>query len=197
MKRFLHSWIPWVTTALLCGSLLFTACEISGSNDVTRQVSLNVTGSYVNEGGIASRQSGGTITLLAISQRGDQLSAVDNLGARWTGTIGRADGNLATVTLQGMTNTGVEVVISGSIVIEGTTGTLTGTWIEPNLRAPVSAAAAVAPISTPTPNATAVPTENPSATATPTPIPGATATPIPGATPTPVLTVGPPPLPGS
>jgi hypothetical protein len=224
--RDLRSVLSWLTTFGLSGVLLFTACEISSPDDVTRQVTLNVSGSYTNGSGIAGQQSGSTITLLSITQSGDQLFAVDNLGARWTGSIGRADGNVATVNLRGLTNSGVEVVIAGAISIDGTTGTLSGTWIEPNLRSTVNATAnGVAPVPTAVP--TAVPTQIPGATATPipgatatpipgatatpipeptatpipgatsTPIPVATATPIPGSTPTPFPTISPPPLPGS
>ena len=192
MNRKLGIWTHVLALLAGAGSLLFVACDISSADDVTRTVSLNVSGSYQNGSGIAGRQSGTPITLLAVTQRGDQLTAVDNLGARWTGTVGRADGNLATVTLRGLTNTGVEVVITGTVTIDGTTGALTGTWIEPNLRSTVSATATVQPVPTP------VPTAVPGATATP--VPGATATPVPGATPTPTPfifpTAVPPPLPG-
>ena len=150
---------------LLAGILLSTACDISGSNDVVRQVSLNIAGVYTNDGGIASSQSGTPITVLSIQQRGDQLDVVDNLGARWTGSIGRADSNLATFTLNGLTNTGVAVTITGSIAVDGTSASMSGTWIEPNLRSVVSATATVAGVITPTP----VPTVEPVATATPIP----------------------------
>lgn len=168
-----------ILTAFFLGITFFvmTACEISDSDEVIREVSLNVSGSYLNTNGIPSNQSGETITLLAITQAGDQLNAIDNLGARWTGTIGRASGNTASFTLDGITNTGVRVVLTGTIVIEGTTGTLTGTWIEPVLRSPASAQAAVAAV------ATATPIPDPTTDAMVTPIPSITATPSGTATP--------------
>lgn len=139
-----------------CVSLL-TACDISSADEVTRQVSLNIAGSYTNAGGIPANQTGNTISLLSISQRGDQLNAVDDQGARWTGTIGRADGTLATFTLDGATSAGQEVVLTGTIVVDGTTATLSGTWIEPSLRSVATATATVSGVVTPTPTPTATP----------------------------------------
>jgi hypothetical protein len=199
MKRNIGIWIPWLGIFLCSASLLLVSCEISSPSETVRQVSLNVTGTYRNGEGIADRQSGTRITQLTITQQGDQLTVLDNLGAVWSGSIGRAEGNVALVTLRGRTSTGVEVVITGSIVVEGTTGTLTGTWIEPNLRSPVRATASVSPVATPTPAPTGVPTAEPGAP-TPTPLPGATATPVPvpTATPLPGATAtpsGPPPPP--
>ncbi|WFB37167.1 hypothetical protein P3T73_05265 [Kiritimatiellota bacterium B12222] len=148
--------------------LLFAACEIDSGSEVTRNVSLNVAGSYQNDGGIPSAQTGQTISRLSITQTGDQLFAIDNLGARWTGNIGRIESNLATITLQGMTSTGAEVVISGTITINDTTGILFGNWIEPTLRSDANATATVASIITPTPlpTNTAEPTTTPIPTVT-------------------------------
>lgn len=154
-------------------SLFFSACEISSGDETVREVSLRVSGNYVNNAGIATRQSGQTITSLFISQNGDQLNAVDNLGARWTGTIGRASGNLATLNLDGLTSNGTPVVITGNITIDGTTATLQGTWVEPVIRSAAFAQATVAAQPTPSPTVT------PNPGATPTPTPAATATPIP------------------
>lgn len=173
------------SAVILAGvTVIFSACEISSGNETVREVSLQVSGNYVNNSGIPGKQSGQLITSLFISQNGDQLNAIDNLGARWTGTIGRASGNLATVNLDGITSNGTPVVITGNITIDGTTATLQGTWVEPVIRAPAFAQATVAPQPIPTPN--------PIETATPgaTPIPGTTPTPV--GTTTPVLQVLPP-----
>jgi hypothetical protein len=203
MKRNIGIWVPWLAIVFCGGALLLVSCEISSPSDTVRQVSLNVTGTYRNGEGIADRQSGTRITQLTITQQGDQLTVLDNLGAVWSGSIGRAEGNVALVNLRGRASTGVEVVITGSIVVEGTTGTLTGTWIEPSLRSPVRATASVSPVATPTPAPTVVPTVEPGAP-TPTPLPGATATPVSVATATPVpvptptsTPSGPPPPPSS
>ncbi len=165
--------------ALTTGALFLflTACEISNGDETVRQVSIRVAGVYSSASGIASNQSGQTITSLNISQSGDQLDAIDNLGARWTGTIGQADSTLATVNLKGLTNTGVQVVITGNISIDGTTGTLSGSWIEPVIRSNVFAQAIVAaqptstPIITPTTSVTTTPSATAVATVTPTPVP--------------------------
>ncbi|MDF3130730.1 hypothetical protein P0Y35_16085 [Kiritimatiellaeota bacterium B1221] len=166
-------------TALATGAffLFLTACEISNGDETVRQVSIQVAGIYSSSSGIASRQSGQTITSLNISQSGDQLDAIDNLGARWTGTIGQADSSLATVNLKGLTSTGEQVVITGNISIDGTSGTLSGSWIEPVIRSDVYAQATVAaqptstPIITPTDSVTSTPVSTAIATVTPTPIP--------------------------
>jgi hypothetical protein len=158
-------------SASLLGSLflLTGGCEISDGDETVREVSISVSGSYRNPNGIPERQSGATITQLTLSQNGDQLSAVDNEGTRWTGTIGRASESLATLNLRGRTTTGVEVIITGSIQVEGTTATLTGVWVEPALTSEVNASASVSPVptATPGPDVTATPTATPTATATP------------------------------
>ncbi len=153
-------------SALAAGLVLLgAACDISGGDEVVRAVSIRLSGTYVNGSGIPERQSGARVTRLSLTQSGDQLFAVDNEGTRWTGRIQNEEGASATVTLNGRTTTGVEVVITGNIHVEGTTATLGGLWVEPGLTANVSATATVAG----------------SAAATPTPVPGATPT----ATPTP------------
>ncbi|MDA3872348.1 MAG: hypothetical protein PF795_00095, partial [Kiritimatiellae bacterium] len=151
MKSRNASPLLFLASVSIVSLLFFSACEISGGNETVREVSLNVSGSYVNESGIPSNQSGDRITLLAISQSGNRLNAVDNLGARWNGSIGRAESNLATVTLKGLTNNGVQVVITGTITVNGTDARLTGTWVEPGLTSPVSAQANVAATPEPTP----------------------------------------------
>ena len=168
-------------SSLILGSvsLFFSACEISSGDETVREVSLRVSGNYVNSGGIPTQQSGQLITSLFISQNGDQLNAIDNLGARWTGTIGRASGNLATLNLDGITSDGTPVVLTGNITIDGTTATLQGTWIEPVIRAAAFAQATVAPQPTATPNPITTPTPGPGATPTPTPTVTLTAPPTP------------------
>lgn len=169
-----------LSCALLTGGLLlfFTACEITGGEETVREVSLQISGAYQNTSGIPQRQSGQPTTLISLNQSGDQLEGVDNVGLRWSGTIGRAEGNTATITLKGSTSAGAAVVFTGIIVINGTSATLSGTWIEPAHTAAASAQASVSaqptatPVSSPTPGATATPTVTvtltPTTTATPT-----------------------------
>jgi hypothetical protein len=167
MKIYTAAVSVFATSLFAAFLLLTTGCEISDGDETVREVSISISGSYRNAGGIPERQSGATITQLTLSQNGDQLTAIDNEGTRWTGTIGRATNALATVNLRGLTTTGVEVVITGTINIEGTTATLTGLWVEPALTAEVNATASVAGSPTPTPT----PAGTPSATVTPTPTP--------------------------
>src|SRR5690606_16763717 len=108
------------------------------------------------------------------SQSGDRLNAVDNQGGRWNGSIGRADAGLATFNLKGATSSGAEVILTGTIVVNGTDATLTGTWVEPGLTAAASAQATVAaapeptPVPQPRPNPTPIPTTNTQTGQTPT-----------------------------
>ena len=176
MKSFRPTF-PAFALAALALTLVFlqSACDIQSGNETVRNVPINVAGSYRNENGIPTRQSGRIITLLSITQAGDQLYAIDNEGTRWRGTIGRADGNTASITLRGLTTAQGEVVITGTIVVSGTSATLSGTWVEPGYTSPVSAQAgdvSPAPQPTPGPGPNPTPTPTPSPTPSPTPAPG-------------------------
>jgi len=165
MKAF-HASFTILFTCFTASLLLLTGgCEIDDGDEVVREVSISIRGTYSNPDGITSNQTGATITSLNISQSGDQITARDNEGTRWTGTIGRASDSLATFTLRGLTTDGVEVVITGTIDISGTSATMTGVWVEPNLTGEVTASASVS--ATPT----ATPTPDPGTTPTPTPTP--------------------------
>jgi len=152
---------------LLTGLLIQSACEIQSGNETVRNVSLNVAGTYRNSSGIPARQSGSRITSLTLTQSGDRLFAIDNLGARWTGSIGRADQQVASVTLKGMTSAGGEVVITGNIRVSGNDGVLSGLWVEPGFTSDLFAEAN---------------NVQPSPEPTPTPLPNATPTPVPNQT---------------
>jgi hypothetical protein len=176
MKTF--RWCFAIMSVALFGalSLLQVGCDIESGDDVTRNVSVNVSGVYRNGDGIPTRQSGAKVSSINLTQSGDQLYGVDNNGGRWEGSIGRADAGTATITLKGQTSAGAKVVITGNIRVSGNTGTMSGTWIEPGLTGDVFATGDVVP------SPTATPTTNgtPGATATPTTVatvlPGATAT---------------------
>ncbi len=159
--------------------LLNNSCDISSGDETVRTVSLNVAGTYVNDAGIPTNQSGATITRITFNQNGDQLEGVDNEGTRWTGSIGRADGDTATVTIRGITTTGVQVVITGSIVVNGTTAVLSGLWVEPSLTSNAFATATVAAGPTPTPTPELTVTPGATVTATPVVTVAPTATPTP------------------
>ena len=53
------------------------------------------------------------------------------------------EGEVATITLSGMTTAGQDGTISGSITVEGSTATMRGTWIEPSLSSTVYGQATV------------------------------------------------------
>jgi hypothetical protein len=163
-------------TAAFAAGIGFMGCEISSSDETVRQVSLQIAGTYTNSSGIPTRQSGSAVTTLTLLQSGDRLEGIDNFGRRWEGNIGRADTRVATLTLEGQTTTGVPVVITGQIQVNGTTGTLSGIWVEPSLRANLSAEATVSAAPTPTPGPEATPTPGGGATPTPEPTPEITIT---------------------
>ena len=129
MKKF-KSFIPFLAAAGLTIGL--AGCEIS-SDTVIRDVAISVAGTYENGGrSIVTRQSGGAVTFLAVRQNGDQLSAVDNHGIHFSGTLTEAaSASAATFELEGKSSAGVEVTISGTFSIGGNTSTMRGTWIEP------------------------------------------------------------------
>jgi hypothetical protein len=161
MKLFSACIFSLSVSVIAALALLQGGCDISNGSDVIRNVSINVNGTYVNDGGIPERQSGAKITRLSILQTGDELNIVDNEGTRWTGRINNAGDNNAAITLRGMTTTGIEVVITGSISVSGTTATLSGLWVEPGLTAAASATASVAAAPTATPGPTVSPTSTP------------------------------------
>ncbi|MCC5847785.1 MAG: hypothetical protein JJU29_06780 [Verrucomicrobia bacterium] len=161
MKFKLHPCFVFAFSGCALLVLVQTACDITSGNDTVRNVSINISGTYRNDNGIPRRQSGAVINSLALTQAGDQLFAIDNEGTRWTGRIGRADGNRsASISLKGRTTTGNEVVMTGNVVIDGTSGRMTGIWVEPGFTSEFSAQAEVAP--QPEPQPTPSPTPPPS-----------------------------------
>lgn len=146
MKRILkHTWI--VALPLLAGLIGLTACEIDSSESVTRDVDINVSGFYDNDGAVVvSRNTGASIKSFDLRQSGDQLEAVDNNGKRFSGTIGSVNGTVASFTLTGNTTANQEATITGSISVSSTDnnsgeGVMRGTWIEPSLYGTVYAVA--------------------------------------------------------
>lgn len=149
-KRKPFLFLTALTAAAL--SLLPFGCDIQSGNETVRNVTVNLSGSYVNESGIPGRQSGARTTRLSLSQSGDKLYAVDEHNRRWQGTVTRAEGtSFATFILKGSTTAGGEVTITGEIRIEGTTASMSGLWVEPGFTSNVSAQATVAPQPEPTP----------------------------------------------
>lgn len=173
MKVLSVSLSVFATALFTAFVLLSGGCDISSGDETVREVSVSIAGTYQNGDGIPVRQSGGRVTRLAVTQNGDQLTAIDNHGRRWSGSIGRASDVLATITLRGQTTEGAEVVITGTVQVDGTSATLSGQWVEPNLSAEISASATVAGAPEPTP------TPDPGTNPTPTPDPGTNPTPTP------------------
>ena len=121
--------------ALLGVVLISAGCNVQSGNDAVRTISASISGFYTNPDGgrMVTQNTGNTVTQMNVTQQGDQLTAIDNNGNIFRGTIGRADESTATFELRGQTTTGQPVTISGNFVINGTTGTMQGTWIEPSL----------------------------------------------------------------
>lgn len=140
--------------AVAGGSLVFLGCEGDSAESIIRDVLIRVAGLYLPPSGSAAIVAGNTgsrVSQLDLRQDGDHLEAVDNNGQIFRGTIGRATEDQASFTLEGRTTADQPVTISGSISVPvgSTEGTMRGTWIEPNLFAPVYAIASV-PLNEPT-----------------------------------------------
>ena len=122
------------TLALLVG------CELSNSpNDTVRNVSVDFTGFYDNDGApLTTSQTGADITEMNLIQTGDRLEAVDNNGIIFKGTLGEVtvdSGGQASsiINLSGRTTANGDVTISGTIIGQQNQGVIHGTWIEPTL----------------------------------------------------------------
>ena len=156
MKK--HAWVLGSAAGVGLG-LWLAGCDF-GVDDVIRDVSLSVEGTYENGShAIVTRNSGALVMWLAVRQDGDQLEAVDNNGAIFSGSLTEAvEGQSASFELDGSSTAGAEVTISGSFSISGTTSTMRGTWIEPALVGAVYGTAEVfVPTNAPEPtNAAAV-----------------------------------------
>jgi len=133
----------------LCGiGCLFLAgagCEIDSSESATRNVPIIVTGFYAGNGGSAmvSRTTGAPVLTMNVRQNGDQLEVIDNNGIVFRGSIGQVLGNGASFTLTGRATSGQEVTISGNFNVDGTSSTMTGSWIEPTLVSTLSGTSTV------------------------------------------------------
>lgn len=171
MQRFRTSLTVFSLSAFLALMILPLGCDIESGDEVVRTVEINIAGFYEgnNAGGaVTTRQSGATVTSIAITQNGDRVEGTDNTGTRWRGNINNVSGDRANITLRGTTTTGVEVVITGTVIISGNSASFTGSWVEPNLTGAFSANGTVSPQPTATPDSG---DGSGTPTATPTPIP--------------------------
>ncbi|MFP6903689.1 MAG: hypothetical protein VCG02_00615 [Verrucomicrobiota bacterium] len=134
---------------------LLSACDlnVSGGDDVFRNIPADFSGFYSNPNGrITTAQTGSPITTLDLRQNGDRLEAVDNHGNIFRGKIGRFADSQASFILEGWTTAGHKAVMNGTLRGEGTAATLQGNWIEPSLTALVFAQATINPIPTNAPS---------------------------------------------
>lgn len=143
-----------ILAAGLLGAVFYTGCEIDSAESASREVGLVIAGFYTNPNGgpVVQKNTGAPITSLDLRQRGDRLEAIDNNGFIFKGTIGNVQGNIASITLTGLTTAGNEGTISGTVEVGGAStstlgaaasATLRGTWVEPSLFSTVYATASV------------------------------------------------------
>jgi hypothetical protein len=158
MKSVRQTVLAAAVVAAAVSALFITGCDTGGSpNTIERNLGVDYSGFYTGQNSsnrIASQNSGAPVTQFNLRQTGANLEVVDNNGALWKGDIGNAPDaqNLtATFTLNGKTTVGEQVTISGTITKSSAGATdaqMTGTWIEPNFYATVSAHGSVSATST-------------------------------------------------
>jgi hypothetical protein len=131
-------------------ALLAASCTTDGIDTASPVVSsdgnvINVAGVYRNEESspiVSPTNSGLPVIQIDLRQNGSSLEGIDNNGKIFRGTLGRAsEGNRASFNMTGQTTDGKDVTISGTILIEGIIGTMSGTWIEPDRYATILAKA--------------------------------------------------------
>jgi hypothetical protein len=143
----------FAATGLTGLALIFAGCE--SSDTTVRNVSLHIAGLYKNPGGdLVENNTGAPVRQMNLTQRGDQLTGVDNNGIVFRGSLFGESGNQGSVTLKGNTASGAEATISGQIFVNGNKGVLQGTWIEPTLYSTVYGEASVVGVVTNAPPAT-------------------------------------------
>ena len=136
--------------ALLTGGTLALAagCDVQSGDDTVRDPGgISVTGFYTNGGNaVVARSTGAVITSFSITQNGDRVTAIDNTGALYRGTISENGTGSASTVWSGAGPSGVPVSVTGTFTTSGDTTSFRGTWIEPGLTSVISAAAAANPI---------------------------------------------------
>jgi len=136
MTKYSVACVAGVAAALA----VLVGCELSNSpNDTVRNVSVDFTGFYDNDGApLTTSQTGADITEMNLIQTGDRLEAVDNNGIIFKGTLGEvtvdSSGQASSIiNLSGRTTANGDVTISGTIIGQQNQGVIHGTWIEPTL----------------------------------------------------------------
>lgn len=154
--RSLAAALPFTALLLLATAIVIGCVEgTQSSNEIVRNVAIDFTGVYTGTGNttnLVTQQSGEPVTFLNLNQTGNQLDAFDNNGRVYRGSISRLDAdNVASFSLEGSTTANNRVLLDGSLSGTGTSGTISGTWIEPNIIGILSGEATIAD-STPTTN---------------------------------------------
>ena len=155
MKRLIRP-LTACATLTLASLGLYTGCSVDSADSFYRDVSVNFSGYYTNPNGgsIVAQNSGSSIESLDLRQTGDSLQAVDNNSIVWKGTLGEVENGASTFELNGTTTRGIEATLSGTLTssdggtaASGTTanvtGTMKGTYIEPNRYSTVYATASI------------------------------------------------------
>jgi len=122
----------------------------STSSDLVRNVNVDYTGIYVGTGdNLVSENSGEPIDSLNLVQSGGGLEAFDNNGNIWRGSLSRVNADASSsFRLDGQTTIGNAAQIVGTLSGEGTTGSMTGTYIEDGIFGIVSATADITEVTT-------------------------------------------------
>ncbi len=138
-----------ILTGLAGGALALAAgCDVQSGDETVRDPGgVNVTGFYVNDGNaVVARSTGAVITSFSITQNGDRVTAIDNTGALYRGTITENGTGSASTVWSGSGPSGLPVSVTGTFTTSGGTSNFRGTWIEPSLTSVITAAAAANPI---------------------------------------------------
>ncbi|MBU1694605.1 MAG: hypothetical protein KJ726_04965 [Verrucomicrobia bacterium] len=153
MKR--TGWMVVGLCLALLPLILFapSGCEVGSADSVVRMLGIDFSGFYQGYGTngtqmVVPPNSGDEVTLLNLRQNGDQLEVIDNNGIVFRGVLGNLVDQTASFTLAGQTTVGNSVTVSGTLTGEGTEGTMSGTWIEPDLYATISGKAVINPAPT-------------------------------------------------
>jgi hypothetical protein len=129
-------------------AVIFSGCETNSGDDFIRNVAINITGHYKAPEGNSSIVypcSGKCPEYLNLSQYGDSIEAFDDNGLVYKGTIGsvNSEAKSCTFTMTGKSQAGADVTMNGTIQVDGTSATMEGSWIEPNLYGAIYAVGSV------------------------------------------------------
>ena len=147
-NRMLWAWVTFLGAGAICTAILL-GCSGDSAEGFVRNVGLIVEGFYVHPDPnslIVSETSGDPVSSLNVRQSGDQLEAFDNNGIVFKGTIGQVvsnGGTRASFNLEGRSTSGEPAIITGTIEVDDSNGTMRGTWIEPTLASTVFGVATV------------------------------------------------------